>query len=91
MIKSIEEFRKFEETIKKIQPLTYIPFSKKYVNLAKENSESLMYLSFCGLKVTDEVLKEIEGIRETTYMNFSEACHYYVNSIFNLSKQRILK
>lgn len=81
MKEAIKQFQQFEKAIKNMFPLLYLPFSEKYVKHHEENMSGFSYLSYCGIKITDEVINEIDKIRETTPMSFSESCHYYVKSV----------
>ena len=76
-----KQFSQFEKAIKNMLPLLNIPFSDAYIKHHEENMNGFSYLSYCGIKITEEVINEIDNIRETTVMTFSEACHWYVNNL----------
>jgi len=77
--KCVEQSLKHRKTyqIKAVFKLRRMP--KQYLNELSRYYDSLAFLSYCGISPTEEVIKEIKEVSESTQMNFNQACHYYVN------------
>ncbi len=74
---ALKEYSELNKALKNMAVISVL--SDDILKPYKAYNDSLAYLAYCGVKITKEVIEEIENISITTPLSFRQACSFYVN------------